>query len=52
MALQLNDEQRMLVDSLRAFVQQELEPFEAETDRTGEVPEELGKQIVKRALEM
>ena len=52
MALQLNDEQRMLVESLRAFVAQEIEPHEAEVDRTGEVPEELGAQITKRALEM
>ena len=52
MDIQLSDEQRMLVDSLRAFVAQELEPHEAEADRTGEVPEELGQQIKKRALEM
>ena len=46
------DEQRMLVESIRAFVEQELRPHEPETDRLGYVPEELGKQIVKKALEM
>lgn len=49
---QYTDEQRMLVASIRAFVEQELRPHEAETDRLGEVPPELGKQIVKKALEM
>lgn len=46
------EEQRMLVDSLRAFVEQELRPHEAETDVLGYVPEDLGKQIVKKSLEM
>ena len=48
----LNDEQRMLQASLRAFVEQELRPHEAAVDRAGEVPAELGRQIVKRALEL
>lgn len=52
MDYQYTDEQRMLVDSLRAFVEQELRPHEAETDQLGYVPEDLGKQIVSKALEM
>ena len=48
----LNEEQRMLAKSLRAFVEQELRPHEAAVDRAGEVPAELGRQIVKRALEL
>ncbi|MFV2032220.1 MAG: acyl-CoA dehydrogenase family protein [Gammaproteobacteria bacterium] len=48
----LTAEQDMIVRSLRAFREQELEPYEAEVDRTGEVPEELGKHIKARALEM
>jgi acyl-CoA dehydrogenase len=48
----LSEEQRMLVSSLRAFVEQELRPHEAECDRLGEVPAELGREIVRRALEM
>ena len=42
----------MLVDSVRAFREQELEPHEAEVDRSGEVPPELGEHIKRRALEM
>ncbi|MFT5112278.1 MAG: acyl-CoA dehydrogenase [Parasphingorhabdus sp.] len=48
----LTEEQRMLVESLRAFREQELEPHEADVDRTGEVSTELGEQIKKRAIEM
>ena len=42
----------MIVRSLSAFREQELEPHEAEVDRTGEVPPELGQQIKQKALEM
>jgi alkylation response protein AidB-like acyl-CoA dehydrogenase len=48
----LTEEQQMLVDSVRSFREQELEPHEAEVDRTGECPPELGAHIKKRALEM
>ncbi len=52
MDFQLSDEQRMLVESLRAFVKEEIEPHEAEVDRAGEVPKELGERIARRAIEM
>ena len=48
----LTAEQDMIVRSLRAFREQELEPHEAEVDRSGEVPPELGQQIKQKALEM
>ncbi len=48
----LTEEQQMLVDSLRTFVEQELEPHEAKCDRDGDVPDELGAQIKQKALEM
>ncbi len=48
----LTAEQDMILRSLRAFREQELEPFEAEVDKSGEVPEELGQRIKARALEM
>ncbi len=48
----LTAEQDMIVRSLRAFREQELEPYEAEVDRSGEVPEELGQRIKSKALEM
>lgn len=48
----LTAEQEMILRSLRAFREQELEPFEAEVDQSGEVPEALGQRIKARALEM
>jgi alkylation response protein AidB-like acyl-CoA dehydrogenase len=48
----LTEEQQMLVASVRSFVEQELAPHEAEVDRTGEVPHELGTHIKQKALEM
>jgi acyl-CoA dehydrogenase len=52
MNYQLSDEQTMMLDSLRAFLAAEIYPHEAETDRAGEVPVELGKQIKAKAIEM
>ena len=48
----LTAEQDMILRSLHAFREQELEPHEAEADRTGEVPPEVGERIKQRALEM
>ena len=47
----LSTEQNLLVDSLRAFIEQELYPYEQEVDRSGEVTPELAAQIRARALE-
>jgi alkylation response protein AidB-like acyl-CoA dehydrogenase len=45
-----SDEQRLLVDSLRQFVAEELLPHEDAVDRAGSVPPELGRQIRDRAI--
>jgi acyl-CoA dehydrogenase len=45
------EEQQMLVESVRRFMEQEIFPHERETERRGEVPLELGKQIQQRAIE-
>lgn len=47
----LRDDQRMLLDSLRAFMAAEIYPHEVAVDRAGEVPEDLGRQIAARARE-
>ncbi|MCP4328182.1 MAG: acyl-CoA dehydrogenase [Alphaproteobacteria bacterium] len=52
MDFHLTDEQRILVGSLQAFLEDEIYPHEAEVDRSGEVPAELGEQITRRAIEM
>ena len=38
----LNDAQQLIVDTVRAFVEKEIYPFEAEVERSGNVPRELG----------
>ena len=52
MNYQLTEEQQLLVDSLRAFREQELAPHEAEADQLGYVKPEIGEQIKQKALEM
>src|SRR3990172_13177928 len=46
----LSEEQRLLVESARRFLEQEIFPHEAEVDRAGEVPEDLGRRIRERAI--
>jgi acyl-CoA dehydrogenase len=46
-----SDEQKMLIDSVRQFMAEEIFPHEREVERLGEVPYELGKQIQKRSME-
>jgi acyl-CoA dehydrogenase len=45
------EEQQLLVDAVRRFMEQEIFPHEREVERRREVPPELGKQIQRRALE-
>ena len=45
----LSTEQNLLVDSLRAFIEQEIYPHEQEVDRSGEVPEPSSPRRSARA---
>ena len=47
----LSFEQEMIVDTVRSFVENEIYPHEAEVERTGEVPLELGHEIRDKCLE-
>ena len=46
----LTDEQKMIIDVTRAFVENELFPHEAEVERTGILRPELMKEISKKAI--
>jgi acyl-CoA dehydrogenase len=48
--LELTAEQRLIVGTVRAFVQQELYPHEDEVERLDEVPPELAESIRGKAL--
>ncbi len=50
MEFALTAEQRLLVDSIRSFIERELYPHEAEVERNDEVPRELGRIIRDKAL--
>ena len=48
----LSDEQQMIVDTVRAFVENELYPHEARVEREGVVPRELGQEIARKCLDL
>ena len=47
----LTDEQEMIVDTVRTFVDRELVPHEDDVERLGEVPPDLVKGILRRSLD-
>lgn len=51
MDFNLTDEQRMIVDTTRAFVENELYPHETEVERTGELRRELYEELKTKAIE-
>ncbi|MEL6914764.1 MAG: acyl-CoA dehydrogenase family protein [Pseudomonadota bacterium] len=48
----LTDEQEMIAATVRAFVEKEIYPHEAEVERTGDVPPDLAKEIKRKTLEL
>ena len=47
----LSEEQRLIVETTRAFVEKELYPHEAEVERTGVLRPELVRELKARAIE-
>jgi len=48
----LNEEQEMIVSTVREFVETEIYPYEAEVERTGEVRPELAEAIKQKCLDI
>ena len=48
----LSEEQDMIVSTVRSFVENEIYPHEAEVERTGHVPYELGDSIKQKCLDL
>lgn len=48
----LNEEQEMIVSTVRLFVEKEIYPYEDIVERTGEVPIEIANQIKEKCLEL
>ncbi len=51
MNFNLTEEQQMIVDTTRAFVENELYPHEAEVERSGKLRRDLYKELKARAIE-
>jgi acyl-CoA dehydrogenase len=47
----LTEEQKLIVDTTRAFVENELYPHEAEVERSGHLPMELIRELQKKAMD-
>ncbi len=48
----LNEEQEMIVSTVRSFVEKEIYPHEELVERTGEVPAEIAQEIKKKTLDL
>lgn len=48
----LNDEQQLIVDTVRSFVENEIYPHEAEVERTGVVSPEVGQEITRKCKDI
>ncbi|MEO0676337.1 MAG: acyl-CoA dehydrogenase family protein [Pseudomonadota bacterium] len=46
----VSEEQQMIADTVRAFVEKEIYPHEAEVERTGHVPPDLAEEIKAKTL--
>ncbi len=48
----MTEEQEMIVSTVRSFVENEIYPHEAMVERTGQVPQEIGDDIKRKAIEL
>ncbi len=48
----LSDEQEMIVNTVRSFVERELYPLEEGVERSGQVPIEVGREIQRKVKEL
>lgn len=52
MDFSLSQEQEMIVSTVRSFVENEIYPHEAEVERTGQMPLELGQEIKQKVIDL
>lgn len=48
----LTDEQQMIVETVRSFVEREIYPHEDAVERSGEVPKEVADEIKRKTIEL
>ena len=52
MEFSLSNEQQMIIDTVKAFVEQELYPHEAEVEKAGQISSDCHASIKAKALEL
>ena len=52
MDFSLNDEQKMMIDTVRRFIAEELRPLEDEVENTGSLPQDKARAIHQKAKEL
>jgi len=52
MQFDLTDEQQMIVDTVRSFVEHEIYPHEDAVERSGEVPQEIADEIKRKTIDL
>lgn len=48
----LSNEQEMIIDSVKSFVEQELYPYENEVEKSNHIDETLAESIKKKAIDL
>ena len=48
----LSEEQQMIVDTVRNFVENEIYPFESDVESTGIVPKEVAEEIKRKTIDL
>ena len=48
----LSDEQQLIVETVRSFVENEIYPHEELVEQTGEVPREIGEDIKRKCIDI
>ena len=48
----LSEEQQMIVDTVRNFVENEIYPFESDVEATGIVPKEVAEEIKRKTIDL
>ena len=51
MNFSLTEEQKMIVETVRSFVENEIYPHEEIVERTGEVPNDIAEEIKQKTIE-
>jgi acyl-CoA dehydrogenase len=52
MQIELSHEQRLLIDTVRSFIKNELAPLEEQIEETGVLPDEIAREVFEKSREL